>query len=709
MKNRIISAGVYRESMRRMLRAGSILGIVLLLGAVFYPITMHAGANDTVFATAFSLLPFMILVPTVGAPMLAWIAFSFLRHRNTSDFYHALPVTRRCLYCSAAAALCTWLVLLTAVPIGAGWLTISLLPNLSLSAASILMQAICMFTAALQITAIVVFAQCITGTFFSSLIVGGMTLFAPRVLIYSITQILDSVLRITTFGQIEFLSPDYSLGLMAYFQLFVSSLFVGPGIVEFTPAGAAPYLYCGVLAVLFFVLGGVCFCRRRSETAGCSAPSRAMQSLFRVLVFCAISLPITPLLFGEVYRQKNYRGALAYLILYGAAAVAYFAYELITTKRFRNLLRALPGFVVGIALNAALLGLMYGVSERVLSFTPQRGEVESVRIVAGTQKEAFDAYAVAKAGEIEIKDKEICDMFAAELCDEVASAKKRSDQPRYYSQEYQYTVMLKTADGRRRRSVTLGTDLKNDKVVAAYAKNKNYAEAYLNLPPADAVRNITLAMGEEEFAWDGSEAVYEALRQEVKALSFETWHALRAQNDDRGSMLGCTVYYRGNPYRLEFPLSAKTTPHAFAKFAKIAYERNALISDAFFALVQTEGEEDGSVYDVRFYIPSEGEEFAWQIPVKTHAAADDTLWDSFAPRTEQLPFLAQAERRAPAEGEAYVRLTFFHGDLNENIIGEGTDTLIFAMPGLTRETVDAWTEQMQQYVTDIVKASVTEK
>ena len=127
MKNRIFSAGVYRESMRRMLRAGSILGIVLLLGAVFYPITMHASASETVFATAFSLLPFMILVPTVGAPVLAWIAFSFLRHRNTSDFYHALPVARRCLYCSVAAALCTWLVLLTAVPIGAGWLTIYLL------------------------------------------------------------------------------------------------------------------------------------------------------------------------------------------------------------------------------------------------------------------------------------------------------------------------------------------------------------------------------------------------------------------------------------------------------------------------------------------------------------------------------------------------------------------------------------------------------
>ena len=242
-------------------------------------------------------------------------------------------------------------------------------------------------------------------------------------------------------------------------------------------------------------------------------------------------------------------------------------------------------------------------------------------------------------------------------------------------------------------------------MIAAYAKNEKYAEAYLNLPPVDAVRNITLAMGEEEFAWDGSEAVYEALRQEVKTLSFEAWYALRAENDDRFSILSCTVYYRGNPYQLKFPLSAKTTPHAFAKFAKIAYERNALISDAFLALVKRGGEEDCSVYDVRFCIPSEGEEFAWEIPVRTPAAADDILWKSFALCTEQLPFLAQAERRAPAEGEAYVRLSFFHGDLNENSIGDGTDTLIFAMPGLTREAVEAWTEQLEQYVS----ASVTEK
>ena len=71
-----------------------------------------------------------------------------------------------------------------------------------------------------------------------------------------------------------------------------------------------------------------------------------------------------------------------FIVCYVIAAVAYFAYELITTKRFYNLLRALPGFVIGIVLNALLVGLMYLTASHVLSVQPLPQEVQSVRLVS---------------------------------------------------------------------------------------------------------------------------------------------------------------------------------------------------------------------------------------------------------------------------------------------------------------------------------------
>lgn len=144
MKKRFFSLGMYRESMRRMLRAGIILGVVLLLAAVMVPIGIKLNTINTDACTEGMLctteqsktvdtalsLPLLPLVSTVAAPLLAWIAFSFLRRRNTSDFFHALPLTRSCAYVSVLAALLSWLVLLTFIPAMVAYLTVQFLPGL---------------------------------------------------------------------------------------------------------------------------------------------------------------------------------------------------------------------------------------------------------------------------------------------------------------------------------------------------------------------------------------------------------------------------------------------------------------------------------------------------------------------------------------------------------------------------------------------------
>jgi hypothetical protein len=66
------------------------------------------------------------------------------------------------------------------------------------------------------------------------------------------------------------------------------------------------------------------------------------------------------------YAKKSYSAAAWYI----AAVVVYFAYELITTKQFKNLVKALPGLGIVVAMNVAIFGLMVGIRSHELNYSP---------------------------------------------------------------------------------------------------------------------------------------------------------------------------------------------------------------------------------------------------------------------------------------------------------------------------------------------------
>ena len=56
-----------------------------------------------------------------------------------------------------------------------------------------------------------------------------------------------------------------------------------------------------------------------------------------------ICIFIACMLYMDIVNHTARNGWFMYLILYLAAALVYFAYELITTRKWHNLLTALPG------------------------------------------------------------------------------------------------------------------------------------------------------------------------------------------------------------------------------------------------------------------------------------------------------------------------------------------------------------------------------
>lgn len=67
-----------------------------------------------------------------------------------------------------------------------------------------------------------------------------------------------------------------------------------------------------------------------------------------------------------------------FLVFYLVAALVYFAYELITTKKWKNLLTALPGLGIVALLNVGILLGMHAVEKHIVAQRPAMQEIESV-------------------------------------------------------------------------------------------------------------------------------------------------------------------------------------------------------------------------------------------------------------------------------------------------------------------------------------------
>lgn len=74
-----------------------------------------------------------------------------------------------------------------------------------------------------------------------------------------------------------------------------------------------------------------------------------------------------------------------YLVLYLAAVLVYLIYELITTRKWRNLVRSLPALGILALCNLGLIGGMVGAYNSVLSFHPSPDAIEYVRLLGSGQ------------------------------------------------------------------------------------------------------------------------------------------------------------------------------------------------------------------------------------------------------------------------------------------------------------------------------------
>lgn len=515
MKRSFFNARLYADGLLQLRTLGILYGalsVVISLATVavrYYGIRWGGGVTVWLFypSSIASITPVLLAFIYVGGVSLVMKAFSFLHSRAASDCWHSLPDTRACTAVSLTAAALTWLygiILVTVMLTWAGYAVTGwpvnacyipyLLPAYAAGATLVAGAAL------LGVSA--------TGTAFSGLIVTGLILFLPRFILLLYAKSVSAAAPIAYLSDMGFfLNPAYNLPAalpLAMIDTVWSSriLEMGESDLLIFKGGIA---YTAALGAVMLALGVGLYRFRRSETAGLGAPNRALQHIYR----CALTLPI--LLVGALLHIIGYLNAAGWAIIALLSLTVYFCYELITTRRARNLLTAAPLYLAVVALAVGFGLAAQAAGRAVLHDIPEAREVVSVSLYVDDASNICN-YNELLSGKIMYTDPQIAEILIDGL--EKTVEWVDSDYKNGYrgvSADYQFRL---TGGGTLTRRVTLTAE-KYEELTALQLACADYRESYRALPPDDTVSYIGLYGLDDET----KRRVWDLFRQEAAALT----------------------------------------------------------------------------------------------------------------------------------------------------------------------------------------------
>ncbi|MBQ9748929.1 MAG: hypothetical protein IJV98_09110 [Clostridia bacterium] len=297
------------------------------------------------------------------APLLVYVMFSFLQERRQSDFYHALPQKRVCVYLSMIAAVMTWL---------AGTVVISTLLNTLLwsfaklytfTVWTVLGNLVFYTVLSFFVASFMALASTVTGTPTSAVLAFGFLTLFPRYAILLFKSALEDMCSILVHTR-------DMLSLWSFDRWIVTAWWDGFAQDGFF-SDPAVLVYSLIASLVVFAAAGFCYHIRRSESAGRSAPNAVLQHVYRILFTsaAAIALPFAIIMDGI----DDYVFLLLLLVF-----VVYVLYELMTVKKIRSMLRSLKLIWVPFVVCFAFAGSVFVANALVYSIRPEADEVESV-------------------------------------------------------------------------------------------------------------------------------------------------------------------------------------------------------------------------------------------------------------------------------------------------------------------------------------------
>lgn len=611
MKKTIFDVRLYRDGCRQLKVLGMVFGLLMMLEATLLPIyraiiMSNAAASNykdtwSHNADLVTLHPAVLFTFTLIVPVLTIYLFQFLNQRNACDFYHSIPQTRTCLCVSYLAASLTW-------SLGILWGTsfVSMILHAVLRIGyhvllkECLVQCLSFSIMSLLVTGGILLAMSVTGNPFSNIIVTGMILFVPRSIML--------ILKLGVGSSVNLVDSDHYLSFLGNGWNLVTSLILGSMVstisYESLMSSAKAIIYTLILACLYIGLGIWCFRRRSSETAGQAAIDERLQLVFRLIPALMFSLIPTLVLFIDGLRVGG-EEIFNLFVLYLIAVIIYFLYELISTRKVRNLKSALPGVAILAILNVVIFLGMGMMKQSILSFTPMADEISSVSLTGKMTNLYMGEYAVesdvhvpgyltSSREKVELTDPAIRELVAERLAEGVAYDEDPSGNMGYGNRGNTVTVIIRVGNRKEYRQIRLvSSDLV--KIGEVLKQNSQVEQIYMELPQAND-SNLHLYLTSENNPAEACSAVYEALKEDAKNMGFVKWYAYTSEDsihgDDYYEICSLNMLYSDGmkDSGSSFPISTDT-PKAMGTYMKERWEyqmKNGNIQSAIRSLEELE-------------------------------------------------------------------------------------------------------------------------
>ena len=574
MRN-FFSLKLYLEGLRKIRVAGVASAVTVVALNAILPIIgilesrrVYSDTKTTSVVPTASFAPFGLLM-MVFALILTYSMFSYLNERSKSDFWHAVPEKRSCVYFSFTAAIYTWI---------AGTLLVSGLVNLLLwnlaeyyvaGFGAFLGSFALYFLAAILLVGFMSLAMTLTGTTVSNVLIFALLSLFVRAVGGIFTQCLNAV--VPMFDTFYSVLRVFEIEFFLPFSLIADLYSVGRN-TTFTDLPLILYSIASVLVLLG--LGAIGYVKRKSEAATHSAPSRWLQHVYR----CAITLPFCLLLVYLMIEDMDFELFVTMLVI---ILLVWVIFELMTTKKIKNVLKSLPVLAVPLALSLLFTGAVYTTRNVIWNDTPDADEILGVSF----ESRNTYTYETVVTNGIVVEDKALNQLVADALEDTVEAA--RNPQNHQYVNRRRATVAIHLKSGRTLgRSVSL-SDADYQRLYEGFYESDAYLDAYLSMPKKHQIDTVhfshfSISNREAEVLWNLYLEEYNSLSEKEKT-ELKNYNTYRYSSSSAYSSYKESVgyvYLDGQVgiyrYTAQYPILFEYTPKAAEKYLEYRNEMEGI-------------------------------------------------------------------------------------------------------------------------------------
>ena len=505
-KANIFSFSLYKEALAQLRLVGIVLGAPLIIftfiSAVYVNFLSTWARGSMQFAGLAEILWLVMLFVWIAPFILGFNLFGFLNKRHKSDFYHSLPEKRLAVFTSFTLAVFTWAFAAFALALV---LSTGFIASFGVTRVfDEFLIVLAMFTPALLFAvSVAVFAASVSGTRFTSMIVAALLVALP--------PLLKSIYAQSVAMSVTALDPQdvFQLGTNVYYSLGDLIFGLDVRLAVWFSQYTGDIIYTLAYALVFFGLAAYFFVTRKSETAGSSASLPWLQWVYR------ISIAFLPL--AIIANMLSWLDGALYLWIIVAAILSLAAvciFELLSTKKWKNLIYAAPAFGIASVSFVLFLTFVWGVALYEASFQPQGQNIRSVQVLSADYK--FSAWL----------DAEI--MPRLNGLQESGVAIQDSSVNRALEEELERVTTIPTWGN----FDTLGGNRWGSYMLADSSRNEVVLYAYLRIEPTSGLaRNRVLPIGNVTFHWHDENIVNDGnlLEDEISIQLNDLGQALLAQ------------------------------------------------------------------------------------------------------------------------------------------------------------------------------------